>query len=132
VAAAELAILLPFLALLFFVAVDYCRAFHAAQVIDGCARAGAMYASGASARDPDAAATPTTADAARQAAVAEGAGLSPPVRPENVAVVAGPGVVTVTVTYTYPVVTGFTGLSDGFTITRSVTMAVAPQPPGAR
>src|SRR5205823_599249 len=46
-AATELALFLPFLALLFFVAVDYARAFRAAQVIDGCARTGALYASGA-------------------------------------------------------------------------------------
>ena len=49
-AATELALFLPFLALLFFVAVDYARAFRAAQVIDGCARTGALYASGAAGR----------------------------------------------------------------------------------
>ncbi len=132
VAATELAILLPFLAFLFFVAVDYCRAYHAAQVIDNCARSGAMYGSGVSGRNPDAPATATTADAAKQAAVAEGAGLVPPLRPEDVSVATGAGVVTVTVTYQYPMVTGYAGVADGFTITRSVTMSVAPQPPGAR
>ena len=129
VAATELALLLPFLAFLFFVAVDYCRAFHTAQVIDTAARSGAMYASRAAGRDP-AAGTPE--QAAVRAAVPEGAGLSPPLRPEDVTVTSGTSGVTVTVSYPFAMVTSYTGVSDGVVITRSVTMTPAPQPPGAR
>ena len=129
VAATELALLLPFLAFLFFVAVDYCRAYRAAEVIDTAARSGALYASRTAARDPDA---ETPEQAAVRAAVTEGAGLSPPLRSEDVTVTPSGPVVTVTVSYRFAMVTSYTGVSDGVTITRSVTMIRAPQPPGAR
>jgi len=128
-AATELALFLPFLALLFFVAVDYARAFRAAQVIDGCARTGALYASGAAGRDPDAA---TPEQAAVQAAVAQGADLSPPLQPGNVTITTGTGTVTVTVSYQFAMATGYVGAPSGLTVTRAVTMPIAPKPPGAR
>src|SRR5437899_12006503 len=81
-AATELAILLPFLALMFVVAVDFCRVFFQAQTVQGCARAGALYASGAVPGDPSLSA----ADAAVQAAVAEGTSLNPPVAAADVTV----------------------------------------------
>lgn len=64
-AAAEFAILLPFLAFVFLLAVDLCRAFYVTQVVQNCAYAGAMYASQVSASSS----SPQTA--AQQAAVAE-------------------------------------------------------------
>ena len=79
-AAYELAILLPFLALMFAVGADYCRIFYYSQTVTGCAHAGALYASGTARRDPSV----TPADAAKQAALAEGASLDPPLRPEDV------------------------------------------------
>ena len=75
VAATEMALLLPFLALLFCVAIDFCRAFQTAQVMDSCARNGALYASGTAGRDPS---STTPEEAARQATLAEGASLNPP------------------------------------------------------
>lgn len=43
-ATVELAVLLPFLVFLLLVVWDFGRIFYYAQVVDGCARAGAMYA----------------------------------------------------------------------------------------
>lgn len=128
-AAIEMALLLPFLAFLFFVAVDYSRAFYAAQVVDSAARSAALYASAAVDRDPDAA---TPEQAAVQAAVVEGAGLTPPLAAEDVTVAADGGAVTVTVRYRFAMATSYTGVSDGLEIVRSVTLPAAPRPPGAR
>lgn len=128
-AAAEMAMVLPFLAFLVVVGVDYCRAFRAAEVVDTAARSAAMYASRTAARDPD---TITPERAAVRAAVTEGAGLSPPLQETDVTIVPGSGVVTVTVSYRFGMITSYTGVTDPQTITRSVTMLVCPQPPGAR
>src|SRR6266404_2057375 len=45
VAAAELALLLPFLIFIFALAVDWSRLFYYSMIVDNCARNGAMYAS---------------------------------------------------------------------------------------
>jgi Flp pilus assembly protein TadG len=45
IAAIELAVLLPFLALVFVVAVDWSRVFYDSVTINNCARNGALYAS---------------------------------------------------------------------------------------
>src|SRR5947199_5967559 len=44
-AVVELAVLLPFLILLFLVAVDFARVFYFSLTLTNCARAGALYAS---------------------------------------------------------------------------------------
>jgi len=124
-----LAVLLPFLALMFFVAVDFCRAFHATQVVESCVQCCALYASGAARADPDAT---TPADAAKRAAVAEGASLSPPLQTEDVSVAVGAESATVTVSYRFPMVTNYLGTAGPGTITRTVTMALCPKAPGAR
>jgi Flp pilus assembly protein TadG len=125
-AATELAILLPFLALMFVVAVDFCRVFFQAQTVQGCARAGALYASGAVPGDP----SQTPADQAVQAAVAEGASLSPPVAAADVTVTTAGNQVTVTVVHRFTTITGFPGVPGTLNVTRSVTMNVAPKAPG--
>jgi Flp pilus assembly protein TadG len=128
VAATELALVLPFLALLFCVTVDFCRAFHTAQVVDSCARNGALYAGGTAASDPNS----TTPDAAaRQAAVNEGASLNPPLQAEDVSVTIAPEGATVTVNYRFALLTSYTGFSSAITITRTVTTPIAPKSPGA-
>jgi len=126
-AACELAVLLPFLALMFAIAADYCRIFYYSQTVEGCAHAGAMYASGAATRGPGV--SPT--DAARQAAVAEGVSLSPPLQADNVTVTFTASTATVTVTYVFQPITGYAGPGGPVTVTRTVTMPLAPQPPGA-
>jgi Flp pilus assembly protein TadG len=44
-ASVELAILLPFLTFIFLIAVNFARVFYFSQIIENCARNGALYAS---------------------------------------------------------------------------------------
>src|SRR4051812_39402725 len=81
-AAAELAIVVPFLAFMFVVAVDYCRIFYAIQVIENAARCGAMFASST----VSTASTTSPALAAQQAALAEAVSLDPPLQPADITV----------------------------------------------
>ncbi len=122
VATCELAIFLPFLALMFVVAVDYCRVFYCTQTVQGCAQAAALYASGTAVP----AAGVSAADAAKQAAVADGVSLNPPLQTDNVAVTVADGTATVTVTYVFQTITSYPGVGGPVTITRTVKMAVAP------
>jgi Flp pilus assembly protein TadG len=124
VAATELAIWLPFLVLMFAVAVDFCRIYFTTQTVQNCACAGAMYASGVSSSDP----ATSPSDAAIQAAVAEGTTLSPALDASNVTVAASGSNVVVTVTYDFTLLTKLPGLGQKITITRTVTMASLPAP----
>ncbi len=124
-AAAELAIWLPFLVLMFAAAVDFCRIYVATQTVQNCAAAGAMYASGVSGIDST---TTTPSDAAVQAAVAEGASLSPRLQASNVTASSSGGSTQVTVTYDFALLTRLPGLSQTITITRTVKMTSVPQP----
>jgi Flp pilus assembly protein TadG len=126
-AAAEAALLLPFLGLMFVVAADYCRIFYQTQTVQGCADAAVRYASGNAQYDPSVGAT----DAAKAAAVAEGASLNPPLTKNAVAVSVQNGQATVTVTYTFQTLTNYPGLPSTVTLTRTARMQVAPKTPGA-
>ena len=121
-AATELAILLPFLGLAFAVALDFCRAYHATQAIQASAHAGALYASGTTYAAPGT----TPANAAKQAAVAEAASLQPPLNTSNVTVTYSATTATVAVTYDFPLLTPVMSGARSVTITRSVTMNMAP------
>jgi Flp pilus assembly protein TadG len=69
-AAVELAVLLPLLTFLFVITVDFARIFYYAQVIENCARNGAIYESNlTTAQSPYA--------SLQNAALADAAGLSP-------------------------------------------------------
>lgn len=125
-ALAEMALLLPFIALMFVAAVDFCRVYYCAQTVTNCARNGALYASGSVKRNTGM--TPT--DAAIQAILAEGASLDPPVQAQNVAVAFDSNSVIVTVTYSFQTITSYPGLTGPFTVQRSVTMTLAPKTPG--
>jgi Flp pilus assembly protein TadG len=118
--------LLPFLGLMFVVAVDYCRVFYATQTVQGCADSGVRYASGTARRDPNVSAE----DAAKQAAVAEGTTLNPPLSKDAVAVSVQNGLATVTVSYTFRTLTTYPGLPATVTINRTARMRVAPVTPG--
>jgi Flp pilus assembly protein TadG len=130
-AAAELAIVLPFIALLFAVAVDFCRLYNQTQIVQGCAEAGAVYAAGYALPDQaDATAAgkkKTTSQAARieaakLAAVAEGTSLNPPLAAGNVQVSIANGQALVTVTYECTLLTPVLGPSRVQSVTRSVSM----------
>jgi Flp pilus assembly protein TadG len=125
VAATELAIWLPFLVLMFAVAVDFCRIYFATQTVQNCAAVGATYASGVSNADP---ANTSVSDAVVQAVLAEGISLNPPLQQANVTTTTTGGSVQVSVTYDFPLLTQLPGLAGSVTITRSVTMASVPQP----
>jgi TadE-like protein len=136
-AAAELAVLLPFVALMFVVAVDFCRLYYQTQTVQACAEAGACYAAGYSwpnQADAAAAGNPglgqgyqpdsdqARIEAARGAAVAEGTTLKPPLQEADVQVAIANGRATVTVTYDCAMLTPVLGASRVQTITRAVTM----------
>jgi Flp pilus assembly protein TadG len=125
----ELAILLPFLGFLFAVAVDYCRVFHYTQVLEACAQNGALYASGTAPRNN--ASTVTAEDAGKQAALDEGARLSPALASNDVEVTVDGSSATVVVTYTFRTLTSFPGIPSSIALTRRVTLPRAPRTPGA-
>jgi Flp pilus assembly protein TadG len=124
-AAAELALALPFLTLLFAVAVDYCRVFYVTQTLQNCAWVGAMYASG-TARNPNAA---SATAAAQQAAVAEGTSLNPPLDAAQVSVSFAGSNAVVTVQYQFQAVTPLMGNGGTVTLTRTTTMTMASTGP---
>ena len=129
VAAAEVAILLPFLVFTFAVAADFCRVFYATQTLQGCARTGALYASGTVWWDKSRA---TATEMAQQAAVADGVDLDPPLTADDVTVTLDATAATVTVTHEFRTLLNCPGIPGTWTLTRSVRMNLAPKPPGAR
>jgi Flp pilus assembly protein TadG len=122
VAAAEMAIVLPFLSFILVVAVDYCRIFYYTQTLHNCAYVGALYASGTA---QTSSALGSTA-AATQAAVADGTTLTPPLQARNVTVTSQKQTTTVTVQYDYQMLTPLLGDGGKVTIARQVTMGLAP------
>jgi Flp pilus assembly protein TadG len=124
-AAVELALALPFLALMFAVAVDYCRVFYVTQTVQNCAWVAAMYASGTSS-NPSAASQEV---AAQQAAVTEASTLQPPLDASMVTISYQGSTAVVTVQYQFQALTPLMGNWGTMTISRTVTMAMAPTGP---
>jgi hypothetical protein len=124
VAAVELAILLPFLAFIFVIAVDWSRLFYYSLTINNCARNGAIYAS-----DPYAMALPAYGSL-QAAALADAPNLSPApdVRSASGSDANGP-YVDCTVTYTFQTITNFPGVPQSTALVRTVRAYVAPQFP---
>ncbi len=125
VAAAELAIWLPFLVLMFAVAVDFCRIYFVTQTVQNCAAAAAMFASGVSCRSRPVLRYPTPSS---RRPLAEGASLNPPLQQANVTTSVSGSSVQVTVSYDFTLLTRLPGLGGTVTIIRSVTMVPLPQP----
>jgi Flp pilus assembly protein TadG len=125
-AAVELAILLPFLTLMFTAAVDFGRAFSVTQTLEACAYAGALYASGTA----QATAAEGQTLAAQNAACASGTSLSPPLDSGNVTVKADSvaGTVSVTAAYDFTLLTPLLGSGGPLHLTRTVTLQTAPTP----
>lgn len=120
----ELAILLPLLAFLFVIAVDYARVFNPYLTITNCARSGAVYASQDAARAADLAGI-------TEAALADASNLSPAPTVTSATLTDGAGVphVDVTVTWPFRSVTNFPGVPTEMNITRTVRMRVSPTVP---
>jgi len=121
-AVAELAVLLPLIAFLFVIAVDYARIFYFSQVIENCARQGALYAS-----DPKAPAS-NLYGSIQAAALADASNLNP--QPTVTSATgtdsAGNGYVTVTVTWNFKTITKFPGVPSNIPLARTVQLRQAP------
>jgi len=124
VASVELAILLPFIAFLFVIAVDFARVFYFSQVIENCARKGALYAS-----DPKAPAYQLYANVQQAALGPDSSGFNPQptVTSTSGTDVEGNPYVSVTVTWQFQTITGFPGVPSTVNISRTVQMRAAPQ-----
>jgi Flp pilus assembly protein TadG len=131
-AVAEMAILLPVLAFLFIVAVDFARLFYFSLTLKNCARNGAYYASDYPGiygyGSPSAAALADGSNLSPTPNVTVGYDSSPtgtftqtsPVRP---------GYVQVTVTWTFNTVTSYPGIPDTWNLSQSEIMEMAPITP---
>lgn len=120
--ALELALVLPLLAVVFAMAVDFGRVFHASQVLQSAADAGAGVASGNTwvpAGDPD--------NATRAAAVSAAATLNPPLRTDQVTVTTSGSQVTVAAEYDFPLLTAVLVPDGTVRLRRTVTARTAPR-----
>ena len=120
-AATELALALPVLALLFQLTADYSRLFFALATLSDAARAGAMYY---------ATTTTATAPQIQAVALADASDLTSPT-PTVVSTTgtdsAGNATVKVTVSCSFTTLTPLPGVASPITLTRSMTMM--PNPP---
>jgi Flp pilus assembly protein TadG len=123
-AATELALLLPFLGLMFVAALDFGRVFHATQTLQACAQAGALFASG-TAKTPSATGPE---QAAKNAACAAGASLVPALQADQVTVTLDSSTATVSVAYDFPLLTPILGPGTVAHLTRTATISLAPVP----
>jgi Flp pilus assembly protein TadG len=121
-AAVEMAIIVPFLAFMCAVALDYCRIYHTTQVVNNAARCGALYASNTALAGSGL----TPLQAAQQAALAEAVSLQPPLQASDVTVSTSAPNVTVTVTYQFQTICPHLGLPPQITVNAEVTMPLAP------
>jgi Flp pilus assembly protein TadG len=124
-ATVELAVLLPILAFLFVIAVDYGRVFYYSLTIENCARNGALYAS-----DPFAPSQSPYASV-NDAALADASNLQPPptITSINGTDTSGNAYVEVTVSWTFASLTNFPGVPGSTNISRTVRMRPAPVTP---
>jgi Flp pilus assembly protein TadG len=121
----ELALLLPLLAFLFVIAVDYARIFYYSLTIENCARNGALYGS-----DPFAASQSPYASIS-EAALADGSNLQPQptVTSTNGTDSLGNAYVEVTVSWTFASLTNLPGVPSTTNLSRTVRMRIAPTTP---
>jgi Flp pilus assembly protein TadG len=124
-ATVELAVVLPFLAFLFVIAVDYGRIIYYSVVVENCARNGAVYAS-----DPVAQSQSPYASL-QEAALADAPDLSPPptITSANGTDASGNAYVDVTATWTFQTITSYPGVQRSTTLRRTVRTQVAPLSP---
>ena len=123
VAAVELAVLLPFLAFIFVVTVDFSRIFYDSLILNNCARNGALYGCANPANSLD-----TTG--IQNAALADASNLNPtPTVTSTTGTNSDGNYVQVTVTWTFQTITNYPGIPSTITLTRTVQMRVTPQVP---
>jgi hypothetical protein len=122
-----LAVLLPVLAFLFVITVDFARVFYYTQTIENCARNGALYAA-----DPFAFSR-SPYGSVSEAALADASNLSPQPTVNSVYGTdkSGNNYVDVTVTWTFTTITSFPGVPNPDPLTRTVRMRIAPLTPNS-
>ncbi len=123
-AAVELAVLLPFLAFLFVIGIDFARVFYFSITVTNAARNGASYGS------QDATHAADTAGI-QAAALADATNLRPAPAVSSTAATDADGnpCVQVTVTYTFQSITNFPGVPGSVNLSRTVQMRTAPTLP---
>lgn len=124
-AAVEFALLSPFLIFVFLVGADWSRIFFTAHVVQDCARAGALAASGIAYQEHGL--TVAERDARGVSAALDDAdNLTPTLRAGDIVVKTGSEEVAVTVTYSFQTVTKFPGVAGPWEIKRTVRMPLLP------
>jgi Flp pilus assembly protein TadG len=123
-AAVEFAVVLPFLLFMVVVAVDFARVNRNVQIIEACARNGAVYASDSPTRAAD-----TAGISAAALADAQDLPTPPTVSSTTGTDAAGNMYVRVTVAGNFQTITHYPGVPPTMTITRTVQMRVAPMFP---
>src|SRR5262245_61350529 len=115
----EFALMLPLLAFMLVVCVDFCRQFYHDQTIVNCARNGAAFAS-----DPASPLRNKYADF-KASALADAQDLNPPLSAADVTSTMSGSDVTVTVKYQFPMITSYLGFGS-VNLSKSVTMRMVP------
>jgi Flp pilus assembly protein TadG len=125
VAVVELAILLPLMAFLFVIAVDFGRIFYYSLTVTNCARNGAVYGF-----DPTAAALVSPYTSIQDAALSDAGNLSPtPTVTSQTGTDSSGNYIEVTVSYTFYTITQFPGVPNSVDITRTVRMRTVARVP---
>jgi Flp pilus assembly protein TadG len=123
-ATVELALLLPFLLFLFIIAVDWARVFYYTQVVENCARNGAIYSSDLYSITQSPYPDLTTA------AVADAQGLTPqPTVTSSSGSDSYGNYVSCTVSYSFQTLTNFPGVPQSTPIVCTVKVYQAQQLP---
>ncbi len=123
VAIVELAVLLPFLAFIFIVTVDFSRVYYDSLILNNCARNGALYGC-----DNPTNAADTTG--IQNAALSDAANLSPsPTVSSTTGSDASGPYVEVTVSYTFQTLTKYPGIPSTVNLSRKVRMRVSQTVP---
>jgi Flp pilus assembly protein TadG len=128
-AAVELAVVLPFLAFLLVITVDFARVFQYQLTLDNCARNGALF--GANLRSYQENGWVNSYNDITSATLADGQTLNPPLASNQVTVTKGTGSdgnpnVTVTINYPFTTITQFPAFGTTLNLKASVSMRVAP------
>jgi Flp pilus assembly protein TadG len=129
VAAVELAVLAPCLALLFVITLDFARAFYYKLTLDNCARNGALF--GSNLRSYQEKAWVNSYNDITDATIADGKYLNPPLSSSHITTATGTGSdgnanVTVTINYPFTPITQLPGLGATLTLHAKASMRVAP------
>jgi Flp pilus assembly protein TadG len=121
-ATVELALLLPFLVFMFVVAIDYCRVFYLTQIVNNCARNGAVYLT-----DPVGASQSPYANVTAAAVADAPVNLQTQMTVTTTTSTDSTGTYTaVTVTCPFTTLTGYPGLPSQVTISRTCVARIAP------